>query len=35
MSLWKMIPFYKGEDVGNRRVDFLVCGEISVELKAI
>jgi GxxExxY protein len=26
--------FYKGESVGKRRVDFLVCGEISVEIKA-
>jgi GxxExxY protein len=26
---------YKGEDVGRRRVDFLVCGEISVEIKAV
>lgn len=27
--------FYKEEKVGNRRVDFLVEGHISVELKAI
>ena len=26
---------YKGFDVGGRRVDFLVAGEISVEIKAI
>jgi GxxExxY protein len=26
---------YKGVDVGQRRVDFLVCDEISVEIKAI
>lgn len=27
--------FYKGQDVCGRRVDFLVCGEISVEIKAV
>ncbi len=27
--------FYKGQDVGCRRVDFLVNKEISVEIKAI
>ncbi|MCL2291311.1 MAG: GxxExxY protein [Bacteroidetes bacterium] len=27
--------FYKGIDVGQRRVDFLVANEISVEIKAI
>ena len=27
--------FYKGVDVGERRVDFLVGNEISVEIKAI
>ena len=32
---FEMPLFYKGEDVGGRRVDFLVCGEISVEIKAI
>jgi GxxExxY protein len=32
---YEMPLFYKGEDVGGRRVDFLVCGEISVEIKAI
>jgi GxxExxY protein len=32
---FEMPLFYKGENVGGRRVDFLVCGEISVEIKAI
>jgi GxxExxY protein len=32
---FEMPLLYKGEDVGQRRVDFLVFGEISVELKAI
>jgi len=27
--------FYKGVDVGERRVDFFVANEISVEIKAI
>ena len=27
--------FYKGFNVGERRVDFLVAGEISLEIKAI
>ncbi len=27
--------FYKGEDIGTRRVDFFVEGKIMVELKAI
>jgi GxxExxY protein len=27
--------FYKGEKIGTRRVDFLVCDVISVELKAV
>ena len=27
--------FYKGEQIGERRVDFLVEGKISVELKAL
>ena len=27
--------FYKGTDVGQRRVDFLIANEISVEIKAI
>lgn len=31
----KMPIFYKGHDVGLRRADFLVMGEIMVELKAI
>ena len=30
MEIW-----YKGVDIGTRRVDFLVYGEIMVELKAI
>ncbi|GAB1429428.1 GxxExxY protein [Ignavibacteria bacterium] len=32
---FEMPLFYKGQDVGSRRVDFLVCGEISVEIKAL
>ena len=32
---FEMPLFYKGFDVGGRRVDFLVAGEISVEIKAI
>ncbi|VBB43469.1 conserved hypothetical protein [uncultured Paludibacter sp.] len=31
----EMPIFYKGQDVGLRRADFLVMGEIMVELKAI
>jgi len=31
---FEMPIFYKGFDVGNRRVDFLVLNEISVEIKA-
>lgn len=31
----EMLIFYKGRDVGLRRADFLVMGEIMVELKAI
>lgn len=27
--------FYKGEDVGTRRVDFIVEGKVIVELKAL
>jgi GxxExxY protein len=27
--------FYKGIDVGQRRVDFLISNEISVEIKAV
>ena len=32
---FEMPIFYKGVDVGQRRVDFLVANEISVEIKAI
>lgn len=32
---FEMPLFYKGQDVGGRRVDFLVNEEISVEIKAI
>jgi GxxExxY protein len=32
---FEMPLFYKGVSVGGRRVDFLVCDEISVEIKAI
>ena len=32
---FEMPLYYKGEDVGRRRVDFLICGKISVEIKAI
>jgi GxxExxY protein len=32
---FEMPLYYKGEDIGGRRVDFLVCCEISVEIKAI
>jgi GxxExxY protein len=32
---FEMPLVYKGFDVGTRRVDFLVAGEISVEIKAI
>jgi GxxExxY protein len=32
---FEMPLFYKGVDVGQRRVDFLVANEISVEIKAI
>lgn len=31
----EMEIFYKGEDIGTRRVDFFVEGKIMVELKAI
>jgi GxxExxY protein len=31
----EMPIFYKGEQIGSRRVDFFVEGEIMVELKAI
>ena len=32
---FEMPVFYKGEQIGTRRVDFLVEGIISVELKAL
>lgn len=32
---FEMPLIYKGQDVGGRRVDFLVNGQISVEIKAI
>ena len=32
---FEMPLFYKDVDVGQRRVDFLIANEISVELKAI
>jgi len=32
---FEMPLFYKGFDVGRRRVDFLISGVISVEIKAI
>ncbi|MCL2119073.1 MAG: GxxExxY protein [Planctomycetaceae bacterium] len=32
---FEMPLFYKGIDVGQRRVDFLVANEISVEIKAM
>lgn len=32
---FEMPLFYKGEDVGTRRVDFFVEGKIMVEIKAI
>ncbi len=31
----EMEIFYKGQDIGTRRVDFLVEGKIMVELKAV
>jgi GxxExxY protein len=31
----EMTIFYDGEDIGTRRVDFLVEGEVLVELKAL
>jgi GxxExxY protein len=31
----EMPIFYKGQQVGTRRADFLIAGEISVELKAV
>ena len=32
---FEMPLFYKGVDVGQRRVDFFIANEISVEIKAI
>ncbi len=32
---YEMRIFYKGKDIGSRRVDFLVGGVVSVELKAV
>lgn len=32
---FEMPIFYRGEQIGTRRVDFLVEGQVSVELKAI
>jgi len=32
---YEMPLFYKGVDVGQRRVDFFVANEISIEIKAI
>mgnify|MGYP002868079244 CR=1 FL=1 len=32
---FEMPVYYRGEEIGSRRVDFLVEGVISVELKAI
>ena len=32
---FEMPLFYKGVDVGQRRVDFLVANELSIEIKAI
>jgi GxxExxY protein len=32
---FEMPLFYKGIDIGSRRVDFYICGEISVEIKAV
>lgn len=34
-SEFEMPLIYKGQNVGGRRVDFLVNGKISVEIKAI
>jgi GxxExxY protein len=31
----EMVIFYKGENIGTRRVDFFVEGKVMVELKAI
>ncbi len=32
---FEMPLFYKGVDVGKRRVDFLILGEIALEIKAV
>ena len=32
---FEMLIHYKGEHIGTRRVDFLVEGEVAVELKAV
>lgn len=32
---FEMQIYYKGEDIGTRRVDFFVEGEVMVELKAL
>ena len=32
---FEMPLFYKGIDVGKRRVDFLIANELSVEIKAL
>ena len=32
---YEMLIYYKGQQVGTRRVDFLIEGVVSVELKAI
>ncbi len=32
---FEMPIFYKGEQIGTRRVDFLVAGVVSVEIKAV
>ncbi len=31
----EMQIFYKGEDIGTRRVDFFVLGKVMVEIKAV
>ena len=32
---WKCLFFYNNQNIGSRRVDFVVSNEIIVELKAI
>ena len=32
---WKYLFFYDGEEIGTRRVDFLVESGVMIELKAI